>query len=114
MRPRRGRWGGCGGSMPGRRGRGWGGGRGDGGGRVFGDPFRIGCCNPLSWRAVPMRASRIFASLALLVTGGLFAAANTQPPAAPAVKGGMPVVSIQEVETNSPQSYALWMGEVNK
>jgi hypothetical protein len=57
--------------------------------------------------------SRILASLAIVITGGLFAAASLQPPA-PAAKGMLPAISIQEVETDSAQTYALWIAESDK
>ncbi len=60
------------------------------------------------------RLSRIVTCLGMLAGVGLLAAAAFQP-AAPAKSGGiLPAVSIQEIETDSPEDYAMWIAKSNK
>lgn len=60
------------------------------------------------------RLSRIVVSLAMLTGVGFLAAAAFQPatPSKPAPRG--PVITIQEVETDSPEDYAMWIAKSNK
>ena len=60
-----------------------------------------------------MRAMKMLASAAVVVTGVVFAAAHRAPEAS-AAKNTLPVVFIQEVETDSAQSYAMWVAENNR
>lgn len=64
------------------------------------------------------RLTRIVACLGMVASVGLLAAASFQPatPAKTAVKQGpvLPVITIQEVETDSPEDYAMWIAKSNK
>src|ERR1043165_9407099 len=61
--------------------------------------------------------TKVVACVGMLAGVGLLAAAAWQPktpPAAPVNTKGMPCVVIQEIETDAPKTYALWIGEANK
>jgi hypothetical protein len=62
------------------------------------------------------RLTRIVTCLGMLAGVGLLAAAAFQPatPAKPASATGGPVITIQEVETDSPEDYAMWIAKSNK
>ncbi len=65
------------------------------------------------------RLTRIVTCLGMLAGVGLLAAAAFQPstsPAKPTAKQGsvMPVIVIQEIETDSPEDYAMWIAKSNK
>ena len=77
------------------------------------------CCTPEYWFSEPHKIGRIcmkskvLTFLALIVSGGVLVAAAHQPKA-PAAKNAMPVIVIQEVETDSPETYALLIADANK
>ncbi|MEO6594951.1 MAG: hypothetical protein ABIP94_09395 [Planctomycetota bacterium] len=58
--------------------------------------------------------NRIVTCLALLASTSLLNAATLQQKPAAATKPAIPCVLVQQVNTESPTSYAMWIAEVNK
>lgn len=59
--------------------------------------------------------TKVVACVGMLAGVGLLAAAAWQPAtSAKAAAGNLPVVTIQEIETDSPEDYAMWVAQGNK